>query len=114
MSPSTGAARPEGLAMSRSTLRFFAVVLTVLIVVVLLAGLDTLPRAVRAQIDGDRVALASAETALRSAQGEVARQSQAEPDLFHAVAATGHWTDHFGEATGLLQSAGRDMDELAG
>ena len=67
--------------MSRSTLRFLAVVLTVLIVVVLFAGLDALPRGVRAQIDGDRAALASAQTQLRSAQDEVARESQAEPDL---------------------------------
>jgi len=36
--------------MSRSTLRFLAVVLTVLIAVVLFAGLDTLPRGVRAQM----------------------------------------------------------------
>jgi hypothetical protein len=99
--------------MSRSTLRSLAVLLTVLIVVVLFAGLDALPREVRAQIDGDRAAVASAETQLRSAQDEVARQSQAEPDLFRAVSATGHWSDHFGEAAGLLQSAGRDMDELS-
>jgi len=99
--------------MSRSTLRFLAVLLTVLIVIVLFAGLDALPRAVRAQIDGDRAALASAQTQLRSAQDEVARDSQAEPDLFHAVSATGHWSDHFGAAAGLLQDAGRDMDELS-
>jgi hypothetical protein len=99
--------------MSRSTLRFSAVVLTVLIVVVLFAGLDALPRGVRAQIDGDRAVLASAQTQLRSAQDEVARESQAQPDLFRAVSATGHWTDHFGEAAGLLQYAARDMDELA-
>jgi hypothetical protein len=100
--------------MSRSTLRSLAVVLTVLIVVVLFAGLDALPREVRAQIDGDRAAVASAETQLRSAQDEVAKQSQAEPDLFRAVSATGHWTDHFGEAAGWLQYAARDMDELSG
>ena len=100
--------------MSRSTLRFLAVALTVLIVVVLFAGLDALPREVRAQIDGDRAAVASAQTQLRSAQDEVAKQSQAEPDLFRAVSATGHWTDHFGEAAGWLQYAARDMDELSG
>ena len=99
--------------MSRSTLRFLAVVLTGLIVVVLFAGLDALPRGVRAQIDGDRATLATAQTQLRSAQDEVARESQGEPDLFRAVSATGHWTDHFGEAAGLLQYAARDMDELA-
>jgi hypothetical protein len=98
--------------MSRSTLRFLAVVLTVLIVVVLFAGLDALPRGVRAQIDGDRAALASAETELRSAQDEVARESQAEPDLFRAVSTSGHWTEHFGEAAGWLHDADRDMDEL--
>jgi hypothetical protein len=100
--------------MSRSTLRFFAVVLTTLIVIVLFAGLDALPRAVRAQIDGDRAALASAQTQLRTAQDEVARESQAEPDLFRAVSATGHWSDHFGEAAGWLHDAARDMDELSG
>jgi hypothetical protein len=98
--------------MSRSTLRFLAVLLTVLIVVVLFAGLDALPREVRAQIDGDRAALASAQTQLRSAQDEVARESQAEPDLFRAVSATAHWTDHFAEAARWMQDAGRDMAEL--
>ncbi|HMD70657.1 MAG TPA: hypothetical protein VKF41_04905, partial [Bryobacteraceae bacterium] len=98
--------------MSRSTLRFLAVALTVLIVVVLFAGLDALPREVRAQIDGDRAALASAQTQVQSAQDEVTRESQAQPDLFRAVSATGHWSDHFGEAAGFLQYAARDMDEL--
>src|ERR1035437_10276976 len=100
MSPSTGVAGREGLAMSRSTLRFLAVVLTVLIAIVLLAGLDTLPRSVREQIDGDRAALAAAQTQLRAAQSEVDRDSQAEPDLFRAVSVTGHWTDHFTQAAG--------------
>jgi hypothetical protein len=99
--------------MSRSTLRFLAVALTVLIVVVLFAGLDALPREVRAQIDGDRAALASAQTQLRSAQDEIAKQSQAEPDLFRAVSATGHWTDHFVQAAGWLQCAALDVDELS-
>jgi hypothetical protein len=99
--------------MSRSILRLLAVSLTLLIVVVLFAGLDTLPRAVRAQIGSDRAALASAETQLRAAQDEIARQSQAEPDLFRAVSATGHWTGHFGQAAGLLQYAAHDMDELS-
>jgi len=98
--------------MSRSTLRFLAVVLTVLIVVVLFAGLDALPRGVRAQIDGDRAALASAQTELRSAQDEVTRESQAQPDLFRAASVAGHWSDQFGEAAGLLGYAARDMDEL--
>jgi len=99
--------------MSRSTLRFLAVVLTILIVVVLFAGLDALPRGVRAQIDGDRAALASAQPQLRAAQDEVARNGQAEPDLFRAISATGHWTEHFSEAAGFLQYAARDMDELS-
>ena len=99
--------------MSRSTLRFLAVLLTGLIVVVLFAGLDALPREVRAQIDGDRAALASAQTQLRSAQDEVAKQSQAEPDLFRAVSATGHWSDHFVQAAGWLQCAALDVDELS-
>jgi hypothetical protein len=99
--------------MSRSTLRSLAVVLAVLIVVVFFAGLDALPREVRAQIDGDRAALASAQTQLRTAQDEVARQSQAEPDLFRAVSATGHWTDHFDRAARWLQYAAHDMDELS-
>jgi hypothetical protein len=99
--------------MSRSTLRSLAVVLTVLIVVVLFAGLDALPREVRAQIDGDRAAVASAQTQLRSAQDEVARQAQAEPELFRAVSATGHWSDHFVQAAGWLQCAAQDVGELS-
>ena len=49
--------------MSRSTLKFLAVLLAVLIVAVLFSGLDNLPREVRAQISTERKALAEARDA---------------------------------------------------
>ena len=58
--------------MSRSGLKFLAILLGVLIVAVLFAGLDDLPRTVRAQIDTERATLASAQKQLDAAQAEVA------------------------------------------
>ena len=61
--------------MSRSSLKFLAVVLSVLILVVVLAGFDNLPRDLRKQVDAERSQLASAQTGIRSAQ-DVKRLAQ--------------------------------------
>jgi hypothetical protein len=98
--------------MSRSGLKFLAVLLSVLIVAVLFAGLDDLPRGVRQQIDSERTALLSAQTQVRTAAGEVAGDLQREPDLFHAVPASAQWTGTLDRQTSTLQSAAQDIAEL--
>jgi hypothetical protein len=98
--------------MSRSTLRFFAVLLSTLIVVVLLAGLDNLPRPVRAAIDSERAALASALKQAAGAKDEVARELQDNADLFRTVSASREWPDQLARSQGQLTSAQRDLDEL--
>src|SRR5690348_9061055 len=98
--------------MSRSTLKFLAVLLSVLIVAVLMSGLDNLPREVRAQIKDERTALAAAQSQLRSEKDDVTRAVQAEPDLFRAVPESAQWPSQFAAADTVLQNASRDMDEL--
>ena len=98
--------------MSRSTLKFLAVLLSVLIVAVLLSGLDNLPREVRAQISTERSALAAAQSQLRSEKDAVAHQVQGDPDLFRAVTESAHWPALFAKDENTLQLAASDMDQL--
>jgi len=98
--------------MSRSSLRFLAALLGVLIVVVLFAGLDNLPRNLRAQIDPERRALAAAQTQLRAGQDEVLRDLQTEADLFHAIPASQQWPEQLSKDLGDLQLAGHQMEQL--
>jgi hypothetical protein len=99
--------------MSRSGLKTLAVILGILIVVVLFAGLDDLPRPVRAQIDTERTALAAAQTKFNAARAEVARDLESEPALFQAVDSSRQWPGQFDSAAAGLALAGRDMDELS-
>jgi hypothetical protein len=99
--------------MSRPTLRILAVILTTLIIVVLVNAFDHLPGSVRTQIESERGALASAQGELKSAQDTVARETQAQASFFAAIAASRQWPGMFQNASGTLQSAGRDMDELS-
>ncbi len=99
--------------MSRPSLRILAVILTTLIIGVGVSAVDHLPGSLRAQIELERSALASAQGRLHSAQDAVARETQAEANLFHRVAGSRNWPGQFQQAAGLLQSAGRDMDELS-
>lgn len=98
--------------MSRSSLKFFAVLLSVLIVAVLFAGLDNLPREVRAQISGERSALAAAQSQLQSQQAEVSRDLGGDPALFAAVPESAQWPATLSKAQGTMGQASRDMDEL--
>lgn len=99
--------------MSRSSLKFLAVLLGVLMVAVLFAGLDGLPREVRAQIATERTALQSARKQIAAGKDEVAREVQGDPDLFQSVMASRQWPLQLGQDEAVLQSASRDMDELA-
>lgn len=98
--------------MSRSTLKFLAVLLGVLIVAVLFAGLDNLPREVRAQIAGERTALAAAQSQLQSQQAEVTRDLQGDPALFAAVPESAQWPAGLSKAQADMSEASRRMDEL--
>ncbi|HWC98313.1 MAG TPA: hypothetical protein VG456_16250 [Candidatus Sulfopaludibacter sp.] len=98
--------------MSRSGLKFLAILLGVLMIAVLFAGLDGLPRSVRAQIDTERTALASAQKQLQSAKDEVTREVQADPALFQSVMASRQWPVQLGQDETALQSASRNLDEL--
>ncbi|HMD71447.1 MAG TPA: hypothetical protein VKF41_08890 [Bryobacteraceae bacterium] len=100
--------------MSRSGLKFLAVLLSVLIVAVLFAGLDDLPRSVRAQIDSERVALTSAQKDLNTTAAAVAGDLAAEPDLFRTVPASGQWAATLAGQKSVMESAAADMTALAG
>src|SRR5260370_37497371 len=97
--------------MSKSTLRLLAVLLTVAIVVVLFAGLDGLPREVRAQIGAERTALAAAQRQLSAAQDQVNRDLQSEPVLFQAIPSSRQYSGRIAGATGVLLGAAAKLAE---
>lgn len=98
--------------MSRHQLRFAAVVLTVLIVVVAASALDRLPGSLRGQIDAERSALTAAQSQLGAVRSQVAGQAQAAPDLFGALPFGQQWPDRIGQAASELHSAANDVDDL--
>jgi hypothetical protein len=99
--------------MSRSALKFSAVVLSLSIVLVLFAGLDNLPRGLRRQIDSERATLAVARTQVQAAEDQVNRNVQADAALFRTLPAAQQWPAQFSQSAALLDSATRDTDELA-
>jgi hypothetical protein len=98
--------------MNRSALKFLAVLLGVLMVAILFAGLDGLPREVRAQISTERSALDAAKAQLAADKDEVTREVAADPALFQGVMASRQWPGQLAQDDAVLQSAARDMDEL--
>jgi hypothetical protein len=76
-------------------------------------GLDSLPRDLRRQIAAERVALAQSQRDLRAAQDGVARDLQAEPDLFKSIPASKDWPGQLSNAATDLQTASRDMEQLS-
>ena len=98
--------------MSRSTLKFLAVLLGILIIVVYLADLDGLPRSVRAQISAERTALASADKQLHAAQDDVLASLKSQSDLFQAIPASQQWPEQLSKSLGDLQLASHDMEQL--
>lgn len=99
--------------MSKSGLKILAAILTLAIVGVLFAGLDDLPRSVRAQIGAERAALASARDQVTKARQDVDRQMQADPALFASLPAKAEWPGQFDAAGALLASASGTMDRLS-
>ena len=98
--------------MSKSSLKVLAVLLGILIIGVYFTGLDNLPRSLRAQIEPERRALASAQTQLRAAQDEVLRNLQTESDLFQAIPASGQWPEQLSKDLGDLQLASHQVEQL--
>ena len=70
--------------MSRRGLEILAVILAFLIVVVLFAGLDNLPRTVRADITSEAQQLTQTQQQVAAMQSEVAGDLSRDPDLFRA------------------------------
>ncbi len=99
--------------MSRSSLKFLAIFIGVLLVIVPFAGLDGLPRSLRTQVEQERTALASSQSQLRSAQDEVLGDLRSQSDLFQAVPASQTWPNDLSKALGDLQLASHDMDQLS-
>jgi hypothetical protein len=98
--------------MSRNTLRFLAVVLTVLIVVVAFNAFDHLPGSVRAQIDSERSALAAAQKQLVAAQRYFDSQEQSHAALFRDLTPSQPVQGRFVHVLGDLQTARQQMSEL--
>ncbi len=98
--------------MNRHGLKFLAGLIGAAMIAVPFLGLDNLPRSVRAQIDSDRAAIASAQSRLHGDQDEVRHDLQAEPELFATIPASRQWDASFAAAAGDLDTAGRDMAQL--
>src|SRR3954462_14987833 len=88
-----------GKFMSKQSLRFLAVLLTVGIVVVLFAGLDGLPRDLKAQIAAERKSFTAAQSQLQSAQSGVSRDLATEADLFRALPSARNYPDRLNRAS---------------
>jgi hypothetical protein len=83
------------------------------IVVVLFAGLDSLPREVKAQIATERSAYTAAQKQLDSSKSEIERDRSQEPALFAAIPSAQGYNDRLARGQSMLTSAGRDLDDLA-
>lgn len=68
--------------MTKPQLRVLAIVLSLLIVVVVFAGLDDLPRKLRSEIASEQQSLMAAEKQVQKARAGVTAEMQADPALF--------------------------------
>jgi hypothetical protein len=100
--------------MTKPQLRLLAIVLIGLIGLVLVAGLDDLPRKLRADIASEQQSLAAAETKLHKAGSEVAADVRAEPDLFRVHSMDTALPQRLAKAERNLEAAKSDMQALAG
>ena len=98
--------------MSKSSLRVLVVLLTVGIIIVLFAGLDSLPGAVKTQIAAERKAFTAAQSQLQSAQAEVSRNLAGESDLFRALPSAREYPDRLARAASSLAAAGQSVAAL--
>src|ERR1017187_8230175 len=99
--------------MSKSSLRILAVLLTVGIIVVLFAGLDSLPGAVKAHIAAEHKSFSAAESQVQAAQADVSRTLASESALFGALPSAREYPDRLGRAASSVAAAGPSLAELA-
>jgi hypothetical protein len=98
--------------MSRRGLEVLAVILSFLIVIVLFAGFDNLPRKVRADIASEAQQLPQTQRQFQAAQDEVTHDLSSDPDLFRAHDMNTAFPGRFRIAAGELQGAQRDAAAL--
>ena len=98
--------------MSRRGLEVLAVILSFLIVIVLFAGFDNLPRKVRADIAAESQQLPQTQKQFQSAQDEVTHDLYSDPDLFRAHDMNTAFPERFRIAAGEIQGAERDAAAL--
>ncbi|HTT63657.1 MAG TPA: hypothetical protein VMG35_17515 [Bryobacteraceae bacterium] len=101
--------------MSRRGLEILAVFLSFLIVIVLFAGFDNLPRRLRADIAADAQQLPQSRKQFQSAQDQVTQDLASDPDLFRAHDMNTAFPARLRIAAGELQGAERDgaaLDKL--
>jgi len=98
--------------MSRRGLEFLAVFLSFLIVIVVFAGFDNLPRKLRADIVAEQQQLPQTEKQFQSARDEVTRALSSDPDLFRAHSMNTVFPDRFRIAEAELQGAKKDAAAL--
>lgn len=98
--------------MSRRGLEVLAVILSFLIVIVLFAGFDNLPRKLRADIAADEQQLPQVQKQFQSAQDEVTQDLASDPGLFRAHDMNTAFPERFRIAAGELQGAERDAAAL--
>src|SRR4051794_806773 len=99
--------------MQKFGLKITAAVVAGLMGLVWFAGLDDLPRDVRAQIAAERTALSAAQKTVAGAKEEVARDRSSEPALFGALPSAALYGDRLSRSETVLGSASRDMEQLA-
>ena len=98
--------------MSRRGLEVLAVILSFLIVIVLFAGFDNLPRKLRADIAAEEQQLPQTQKQFQSAQDEVSSDLTSDPDLFRAHDMNTAFPERLRTASGELQGAQRDAAAL--
>ncbi len=99
--------------MSKTALRVLAVLLSFLIVLVLAAGLDDLPRDLRDRIGTAQKEIALARSRVDQVQGELNQALASEPDLFRARSMNTALPARLQNAGSELQQAEQDMAALA-
>src|SRR5262252_5068832 len=100
--------------MTKPQLRVLAIVLVGLIVLVFAAGLDDLPRKLRADITNEQQSLGAAAKQLRQTKEEVAADLRTEPDLFRVRSLDRKLPARLALAEASLEAAQRDAKTLAG
>ena len=98
--------------MNRSGLKFLASLLVTAMAVLPFAGLDHLPRDLRARIVAERATLASSLRQEQSAKSEVSADVAADPALFKTVASATAWPGQFSDSESKFSTAQRKLDEL--